>query len=83
MAPSAGSAFRTWTLPELAARGFVEGRNLTIDMRAGSVDEMPDLASNLAAAAPDVIVAVGGNAVAAAGRATGSDTFKRPDPPAE
>ena len=66
LSPSANQAFRDWSLPELTTRGFVERRNLAIDVRAGGVDQMLKLARELADIGPDVIVAVGGNAVAAA-----------------
>ncbi len=48
---------RAITLPELAKHGFVEGRNLTLDMRFGDAEELPRLAQELASLKPDVIVA--------------------------
>ncbi|HEY7155260.1 MAG TPA: ABC transporter substrate-binding protein [Gemmataceae bacterium] len=44
----------------LAGRGYVEGRNLALDVRSadGRLDRLPMLAAGLAAAQPDVIVAV-------------------------
>ena len=44
-------------LPELARRGFIEGRNLVVDMRLGSAAQAPELARAIVAARPDVIVA--------------------------
>src|ERR1700744_3682876 len=56
-------------LPELARRGFVDGRNLLVLPRWGSnedLDQLARLAQDLAAAKPDVIIAVGPNAIKAA-----------------
>lgn len=56
-------------IPELARRGFVEGRNLIVLPRGGSntdLDKLTLLAQDLATAQPDVIVAVSPNAVLAA-----------------
>ena len=52
--------------------GYIEGKNLIIDRRAaeGRNDRLPALANELIAFHPDVIVAVGTPAVAAAQRAT-------------
>ena len=49
----------------LRASGFVEGQNATIDVRwaDGHYDRVPSLLSELVAARPDVIAAVGGNLV--------------------
>ncbi len=60
------------TLSELAARGFVEGRNLVVDVRIGTADQMPALARELAGAGPDVIMALSDWAVYPAREATGS-----------
>src|SRR5262245_49891311 len=57
--------FRDITLPELAKYGFIEGRNLILDMRIGSADELPGLARQLAASKPDVILAVSDLAIQA------------------
>jgi putative ABC transport system substrate-binding protein len=46
-------------LLELKQRGYVEGRNLVVDQRVGSVDRLPELARALAEAHPDVILAAG------------------------
>lgn len=48
---------RAITLPELAKQGFVEGRNLALDMRIGSNEELPGLARELIALKPHVILA--------------------------
>ena len=59
-------------LPELARRGFVEGRNLVVIPRWGSVsdlDKLTQLAQDLAAAKPDVIIAVSPFAISAAMKA--------------
>jgi putative ABC transport system substrate-binding protein len=53
-------------VPELARRGFVEGRNLVVLPRWGSDGDLDRLAENLAMAKPDVIVAVSTDAVRAA-----------------
>ena len=59
-------------IPELARRGFVEGRNLVVLPRwGGNVDseQLARLAQDLVAAKPDVIIAVSPRAVAAAMKA--------------
>jgi putative tryptophan/tyrosine transport system substrate-binding protein len=50
--------FRRFGVPELAKRGFVEGRNLTLDTRFGEPHEIPGLAKDLVSTRPGVIVAV-------------------------
>jgi ABC-type uncharacterized transport system substrate-binding protein len=47
-----------YTVPELARQGFVEGKNLTIDVRSGPPASFSQLARDLVASRPDVIVAV-------------------------
>ena len=59
-------------LPELAKRGFVEGKNLVLDTRSGTEDQISQVASDLVAANPDVILAVSDWAVAPALDATKS-----------
>jgi ABC-type uncharacterized transport system substrate-binding protein len=55
---TAGSnTFASIMLPYLATRGFVEGRNLIVDFRAGPEGQMPALAQALVGDKPDVIVA--------------------------
>src|SRR4029077_8741145 len=44
-------------LPYLATRGFVEGRNLVVDVRVGTAEQMPELAQALVGDNPDVIIA--------------------------
>jgi putative ABC transport system substrate-binding protein len=44
-------------LPYLATRGFVEGRNLVLDVRMGTEEQMPALAQALVSDKPDVIIA--------------------------
>jgi putative tryptophan/tyrosine transport system substrate-binding protein len=56
--PAALDLVRSVTLPELAKRGFVEGRNLVLDTRAGNPPEVPVLARELVALKADVIMAV-------------------------
>lgn len=60
---------RQITLPELAKHGFVEGRNLVFDARAGEPAALPGIMRELLADKPDVVVAVGA-AVRPAGAAT-------------
>ena len=60
------------TLSELAARGFVEGRNLVVDVRIGTAEQMPELARELISTRPDVIMAVSDWAVEPAHEATRS-----------
>jgi len=61
---------RSVTLPELAKLGFVEGRNLIVDERAGGADAVDRLARELVQDKPDAIIAIGGDAIGAASRAT-------------
>ena len=60
------------TLSELAARGYVEGRNLVVDRRVGTAEQMPELAQGLVSTGPDVIMAVSDWAAEPARRATKS-----------
>jgi putative ABC transport system substrate-binding protein len=57
-------------LPYLATRGFVEGRNLVVDIRVGTEDQMSALAQALVGDKPDVIIASSDWAVHAARAAT-------------
>ncbi|MGY8668594.1 ABC transporter substrate-binding protein [Bradyrhizobium sp. UFLA05-109] len=50
-------AIRSVALPYLAARGFVEGRNLVVDFRVGTEEKMPAMAQALVGDKPDVIIA--------------------------
>lgn len=63
---------RTLTLPILEKHGFAVGRNLEVVSRVGPPDRMPALMSEILAAKPDVILAVGGEAIRAARGATAS-----------
>ena len=57
-------------MPELAREGFVEGKNLSIDVRSGPPTSFSQLARDLVASRPDVIVAVSTLAGRAAKEAT-------------
>jgi putative tryptophan/tyrosine transport system substrate-binding protein len=68
----ADTTMHTVLIPELARRGFAEGRNLVVLPRwGGNVDsgQLARLAQDLAAAKPDVIVAVSPRAIRAAMKA--------------
>jgi len=43
---------------QLAKLGFIEGRNLVVDVRVGAPDQLPRMAHELVATKPDVVVAV-------------------------
>jgi putative ABC transport system substrate-binding protein len=74
LAPNAASLgiTRAETIPELARLGFVEGRNLRIDERAGDAATLEQAAGELAQTRPDAIIAIGPDAIDAAARATRS-----------
>jgi putative ABC transport system substrate-binding protein len=59
-------------LPMLAKEGFVSGRNLTMIGRHGPIPRLADLMQELLASKPDVVLAIGGDAILAASRATTS-----------
>ena len=63
---------RTVMLPELARHGFVEGRNLVLDARVGTVAQLPELARELVRLRVDAVVTVGNAPTAAAREATSS-----------
>src|SRR5262245_49009351 len=63
---------REHALPELAREGFVEGRNLQVSARVGSVSSLPTVARELVAEKPDAIIAIGSIAARAALGATDS-----------
>jgi putative ABC transport system substrate-binding protein len=67
LSPGAGPVerVRTITLPELATLGFIEGRNLVVDVRAGTRERLPALAHDLVSNRPDVIIAVSATAIRA------------------
>ena len=50
--------FRQFAVPELAKRGFVESRNLTLETRFEEPHDIPELARDLVGTKPDVVVAV-------------------------
>ncbi|MCK1368469.1 ABC transporter substrate-binding protein [Bradyrhizobium sp. 62] len=56
-------------IPELARRGFVEGKNLVVLPHWGDPEQLARLAQELAATKPDVIVAVAPRAISAAMKA--------------
>jgi len=56
---------RNLQLPELARRGFVVGRNLTVTTYVGLPARMPELAREAIATKPDVVVAVSNVAILA------------------
>ena len=64
------NAVRAVILPYLAARGFVEGRNLLVDVRVGAEGQMPELARALVSDKADVIIASSDWALHAARAAT-------------
>jgi putative tryptophan/tyrosine transport system substrate-binding protein len=68
--PRALAVVRSVLVPELAKQGFVEGRNLAVDLRAGAAEELPRLALELLAQHPGALVTSGGIALAAATAAT-------------
>jgi ABC-type uncharacterized transport system substrate-binding protein len=61
---------RTVFLPALAAHGFTDGRNLAVEMRAGTSEQLPGAAVEMLARHPDVLLASGRSALAAARNAT-------------
>ena len=54
---------RAVTLPELARQGFVEGRNLTLDMRVVSAAQTAAAVREMVAARPDVVLTADFDAV--------------------
>jgi putative ABC transport system substrate-binding protein len=56
---------RRVVLPELSREGFIEGRNLIINSRAGPPDRMEDLAREVTAQRPDLVIAASDVAIAA------------------
>jgi putative tryptophan/tyrosine transport system substrate-binding protein len=59
ISPAVTSAedIRAVVFPELAKRGFVEGRNLAITMHVGTPAELSELARTAMATRPDVVIA--------------------------
>jgi putative ABC transport system substrate-binding protein len=68
--PRSVDSIRTLVVPELAKRGFIEGRNLSIEMQIGDAEQLPGLVQNLLARNPDAILAINSTAVAAVQAAT-------------
>ena len=66
----AREVIRTVLIPELAAHGLLEGKNLVLEIRAGRSEELPRMAVDLLALNPIALVAVGGRALSAARGAT-------------
>ena len=64
--------FRQLNLPELAKLGFVEGRNISVQVFSAddAFERLPALAVELVATKPDVIIAVAPGAIRAARAAT-------------
>jgi putative ABC transport system substrate-binding protein len=58
LTPTSIQATREITLPELARQGFMEGRNLLVDVVIGAGDELLGLTRELVARKPDVIFAI-------------------------
>jgi putative tryptophan/tyrosine transport system substrate-binding protein len=67
LSPGAGVVERMQrtTFPELARLGFAEGKNLIIETRSGSREQLPELARGLAETRPDAAIAVSGSAIRA------------------
>lgn len=63
---------RSVILPYLVTRGFVEGRNLVVDVRVGTKEQMPELAQALVGYKADVIIAASDWALHAAVQRTRS-----------
>jgi putative ABC transport system substrate-binding protein len=62
--------FRSVVFPELAKQGYVEGRNLIIEIRIGAPDRLPELARELVVTRPDVVIAVSSWAIDAVQQAS-------------
>src|SRR3954447_18253907 len=62
------SPMKTITLAKLAEYGFADGHNRQVEVRYGSSDALTELARELVATQPDVIVAVSRSAILAARR---------------
>jgi putative tryptophan/tyrosine transport system substrate-binding protein len=70
LATSSEARLRGLIGPELEKIGLFEGRNLALDIRVGTSEEMPRLAQELLALQPKVVIASGGPAILAAKGAT-------------
>jgi putative tryptophan/tyrosine transport system substrate-binding protein len=58
LTPVDDGVVRSVMLPYLATRGFVEGRNLVVDFRIGTAEQLPELAQALVGDKPDAIIAI-------------------------
>jgi len=67
---STEAVIRRWMVPELARSGFVEGRNLVLDIRHGPQSDFPALARAIVADRPQAIVAISALPLAALRDAT-------------
>jgi putative tryptophan/tyrosine transport system substrate-binding protein len=74
LAPGAGPSerMRTTILSELARLGFIEGRNLVVDIRGGPGEQLPAVARDLVSTRPEVIIAVSATAIRAVQQADGA-----------
>jgi putative tryptophan/tyrosine transport system substrate-binding protein len=72
LTPVDDGVVRTVMLPYLATRGFVEGRNLVLDVRIGTAEQLPELAKALVGDKPDAIIAISDWALHPARAATGT-----------
>jgi putative ABC transport system substrate-binding protein len=62
--------FRSVMFPELAKQGYVEDSNLVFEVRMGAPDRLPELARELVATRPDVVIAVSSWAIDAVQQAS-------------
>lgn len=71
--PATQFIYQSWT-ERMKQLGYIEGNNLIVDRRYadGDYDRLPQLAEELVALKPDVIMAIATPAIAAAQRATNS-----------
>jgi putative ABC transport system substrate-binding protein len=67
LSPAAGpvQVIRNIALPELAKLGFTEGKNLVVEARVGSTEQLTAVGRDLASIRPDIIIAVGAAAIRA------------------
>jgi putative ABC transport system substrate-binding protein len=72
VATSSEARLRGLLKPALETVGLVEGRNLVLDIRVGSPEQMPRLLQEIVSGKPRLIFASGGPAVQAAKGATGT-----------
>ena len=54
------TAFRSWVAPELEKGGFVAGRNLVVDLRHGSQQDLPAKGISIASTTLDWTLSVNG-----------------------